>query len=133
MAARVLRVAGSKRMKPEINGTTFGSITIDGETFDHDVMVRLTGEVAKRKKKLLKKVTGSSHVVSVDEAQCVYEQGAERLIVGCGQQGLLRLSDEAQTFLAEHSCATEVLPTGQAVAVWNQAQEKVIGLFHVTC
>lgn len=39
-----------------IEGTAFGSITIDGETYEHDVVIRLSGEVVKRKKKLSKKV-----------------------------------------------------------------------------
>ena len=35
-----------------IERTAFGSITIDGKTYEHDVIVRLSGEVAKRKNKL---------------------------------------------------------------------------------
>jgi hypothetical protein len=51
----------------EIEGTTFGTITIDGQTYEHDVIVRLSGEVVKRKKKLSKKYYGTSHVLSKDE------------------------------------------------------------------
>ncbi|HEY6996062.1 MAG TPA: hypothetical protein VH397_20355, partial [Xanthobacteraceae bacterium] len=29
----------------EIEGTTFGTITIDGKTYDHDVIIRLSGDV----------------------------------------------------------------------------------------
>jgi hypothetical protein len=52
----------------EIEGTTFGTITIDGKTYEHDVIIRLSGEVVKRKKKLSKKYYGTSHVLSKDEA-----------------------------------------------------------------
>jgi hypothetical protein len=45
----------------EIEGTTFGSITIDGKSYEHDVIIRLSGEVLKRKKKLSKKYYGTSH------------------------------------------------------------------------
>ena len=38
-------------MKPEIEATQFGSIIIDGKTFEHDVIIRMDGEVKKRKKK----------------------------------------------------------------------------------
>ena len=38
----------------EIEGTTFGTITIDGKTYEHDVIIRLSGEVVKRKKRLSK-------------------------------------------------------------------------------
>jgi hypothetical protein len=36
----------------KIDSTEFGSITIDGTTYPHDVLIHLSGEVAKRKKKL---------------------------------------------------------------------------------
>jgi hypothetical protein len=36
----------------EIERTTFGTITIDGKTYEHDVIIRLSGEVARRKKNL---------------------------------------------------------------------------------
>jgi hypothetical protein len=51
-------------MKPNIDSTTFGSITIEGTDFEHDVIIRLDGEVKKRKKKLSKAMYGTSHIVS---------------------------------------------------------------------
>ena len=44
----------------KIECTTFGAITIDGTTYQHDVVVRLSGEVVKRKKKLSKKLYGTA-------------------------------------------------------------------------
>jgi hypothetical protein len=120
-------------MKPRIDQTEFGSITIEGTPFEHDVIIRLRGAVKKRKKKLSKAVYGTSHVVSLDEAKHVYEKGAERLIVGAGQEGLLKLSDEAADYFEDHGCHVDVLPTGQAICTWNDAEGAVIGLFHVTC
>jgi hypothetical protein len=69
----------------EIENTTFGSITVDGKTYEHDVLIRLSGEVVKRKKKLSKKYYGTSHVLSKDEAKFVFERGCNQLIVGSGQ------------------------------------------------
>jgi hypothetical protein len=73
----------------EIEGTTFGTITIDGQTYEHDVIIRLSGEVVKRKKKLSKKYYGTSHVLSKDEAKFVFERGCEQLILGSGQMGAM--------------------------------------------
>jgi hypothetical protein len=39
----------------KIESTEFGSITIDGKTYPFDVVIRLSGEIIKRKKKLSKK------------------------------------------------------------------------------
>ena len=65
----------------EIENTTFGSITVDGKTYEHDVLIRLSGEVVKRKKKLSKKYYGTSHVLSKDEAKFVFEGGATSLLL----------------------------------------------------
>jgi hypothetical protein len=70
--------------------------------------------VEKRRKKLSKAVYGTSHIVSLDEAKYIYEEGAERVILGTGQQGMVKLSTEA-------------------IQAWNEAEGAVIGLFHVTC
>ena len=41
-----------------IDRTEFGEITIDGKTYEHDVIIRLSGEIVKRKKKLSKRLYG---------------------------------------------------------------------------
>ena len=82
----------------EIESTAFGTITMDRKTYEHDVVVRLSGEIVKRKKKLSKKYYGTSHILSKDEAKFVFEKGCEQLIVGSGQIGNVRLSPEAEPF-----------------------------------
>jgi len=120
-------------MEPTIESTAFGSITIDGATYGHDVVIRPSGKVRKRKKNLSKAVYGSSHTVSRAEAEFVYRDGMERLIVGTGQTGLLHLSEDATQFLQDKGCAVDLLPTPKAIGAWNKARGRVGGLFHVTC
>jgi hypothetical protein len=120
-------------LKPKINKTKFGSIAIAGELYEHDVLIRLDGKVEKRKKKLSKEVYGTSHIVSLAEAEQIYETGAERLIFGTGQSGMARLSDEAAGYFKRKGCQVELLPTPKAIKAWNEAKGAVIGLFHVTC
>ncbi len=120
-------------MKPRIDGTRFGSITVEGTVLEHDILVRLSGEVVKRKKKLSKAVYGTSHVISLEEAKFVYEKGAKRLLVGSGQDGCVALSDEARDFFARKGCEVEVAPTPEAVRRWNRGAGRALGLFHVTC
>jgi hypothetical protein len=71
----------------EIESTTFGTITIDGKTYEHDVVIRLSGEVMKRKKKLSKKYYGTSHVLSKDEAKFVFERGVRAAHCWLGPNG----------------------------------------------
>lgn len=120
-------------MKPKIDRTEFGSITIEGKVFERDVIVRLDDQVKKRKKKLSKAIYGTSHVISLDEARHVYQEGTARLIVGAGQYGLVELSDEAADYFEQKGCRVELLPTPKAIQAWNEAKGAVIGLFHVTC
>jgi hypothetical protein len=92
-------------MEPRIDQTQFGSVTIDGAVFTHDVIIRLDGQVEKRKKKLSK----------------------------AGQHGRVALSEEAAAYFARHRCQVELLPTPEVIPVWNHADGAVISLLHVTC
>ncbi len=120
-------------MKPTINDTTFGSITVNDTTYNHDILISINGSVEKRKKKLSKAIYGTSHTVSLDEIRYVHEAGVEGIIVGSGQYGVLELSEEAQNFLEENNCKVTLLPTPEAIKEWNRRAGKCIGLFHITC
>jgi hypothetical protein len=71
-------------MKPRIDNTSFGSITIEGMVFDHDIFINLNGDVNKRKKKLSKKHYGTSHIISLEEAMHIYQEGTEKILIGSG-------------------------------------------------
>ncbi len=120
-------------MKPKIDRTEFGSITISGETYENDVLIRLSGKVKKRKKKLSREVYGTSHIISRAEAEYIYEEGAEHIIIGTGQSNMVKLSDEASEFLQQKECRPALFPTPEAIQVWNEAKGLTIGLFHITC
>jgi hypothetical protein len=122
-----------KTIKPLIDATSFGSITIEGRKIENDVILRLEGSVQKRKKKLSKKVYGTSHKISLEEAKYVYEKGAEMLIIGAGQYRRVGLSDEAEKYLNKKGCRVKLLATCKAIQAWNTAGDNAIGLFHVTC
>ena len=120
-------------MKPKIDKTKFGMITISGTKYENDVIIRLDAHVKKRKKKLSKAIYGTSHIISLDESKYVYEKGAERLIVGTGQTSMAKLSDEAADYLKIKGCQLDLQPTPVAIQLWNEAKGTVIALFHVTC
>jgi hypothetical protein len=120
-------------MEPHIEGSAFGSITVAGETLDHDIVIRLGGKVKKRKKKLSKQKYGTSHTVSLKEAKDIFDQGAERLIIGSGQNDSVRVSEEAEGYFKKKGCSVDLHPTPKAIQVWNEAEGKTIGMFHVTC
>jgi hypothetical protein len=120
-------------MRPRINAATFGAITIEGREIGNDVILRLDGSVEKRKKKLSKKIYGTSHTISLEEARYVYEKGATVLIIGTGHYDRVGLSDEAERYFKKHDCRVKLAATPKAIDAWNTSDEEVIGLIHVTC
>lgn len=117
----------------KIESTEFGNITIDGKKYKFDVIIRLSGEIVKRKKKLSKRYFGSSHVVSKDEAKFIYEDGCRELVLGTGQDDNVRLSKEAAEYFDKKGCKVTAQPTPAAIDAFNKSREQKIGLFHVTC
>ncbi len=114
----------------------FGSITINGQTYEYDVEVRWTGEVLEwwRKK---------SHVVDIGDLKRTVGQKPETIVVGVGHSGLAKITEEAQNFIKEKGIELIIDITEEAVKTFNiicqesmeeeGKQKKVIGLFHLTC
>jgi hypothetical protein len=120
-------------MRPKIDDTWFGSITVEGRRYEHDIIIRLSGKVRKRRKTLSKAVYGTSHTISLAEIQELHRKKARRIIIGAGHEGKIELSAEAAEFLAKHDCQVDLWKTPDAIREWNEAEGKVLGLFHVTC
>jgi hypothetical protein len=109
MVARKMResrseaaVEGGVSMKPRIDETAFGSITIEGERFEHDVLIRPSGQIEKRKKKLSKAVYGCagyfSHKLSIDRSFPVIIQGPACKYAG--EQHRIRAVQQTSYFVA---------------------------------
>src|SRR3974390_2664945 len=113
----------------KIENTTFGRITIDGKTHEHDLLIRLSGEVVKRKKKLSKKYYGTSHVISKEEAKFVFEKGCEQIVIGSGQMGNVNLSPETEAYFAKAGCKVLLQPTLEAIGQFNRSRARKVGLF----
>jgi hypothetical protein len=129
----MLERGSDQEVAMKIESTTFGAITIDGTTYQHDVVVRLSGEVVKRKKKLSKKLYGTSHVLSKDEAKFLFEKGCDQVVIGSGQMGNVHLSPEAEAYFERKGCVVLLKPTPDAIRMFNRSRARRIGLFHVTC
>lgn len=114
----------------------FGSITIDGKTYEHDVEVRWTGEV-------LKWWRGESHVIDIEDVKRAIEQNPELIIIGTGETRLAKATDKAKTEILSRGIGLIIDKTEEAVKTFNiqkeeskeeeRKQKKVIGLFHLTC
>jgi len=115
-----------------IESVTFGAIVIDGKTYEHDVVIRLSGKVVKWKKTLSKGPYGTSRLLSKVEAKFLFEKGCDQVVIGSGQMGNVHLSPKAQAYFERKGCEVLLRPTTEAIRMFNQSHAKRIGLFHVT-
>jgi hypothetical protein len=114
----------------------FGSITINGKTYNYDVEVRWTGEVLKWWRK-------EGHVFDIDDVKRAVEQNPETIILGTGAYGVCEATSKCQEYIRERGIELIIDKTEEAVKTFNiileeseeeeGKQKKVIGLFHLTC
>lgn len=114
----------------------FGSIIIDSKTLDYDVEVRWTDEVLKWWRK-------ESHIIDIDDVKRAVEQNPDTIVIGTGETGVAKVTEEAKNFIKEKGIKLIIDFTEQATKTFNVVnedsleeegeQDKVIGLFHLAC
>jgi hypothetical protein len=109
----------------------FGSIRIDGVTYEHDVVVD-RGEVRKRKKKPSKPFRDDfGHTpLSVEEN---IPWNCRRLVIGTGAHGALPVMDEVKREAGRRKVELLSLPTSKAIEALNREIKKTNAVLHVTC
>ena len=109
---------------------SFGSIRIDGTTYEHDVVID-RGQVRKRRKKPSKRFRDAfGHTpLSVDE-EIPWKCG--RLVIGTGT-GALPVMDEVKREAARRKIELLVLPTTKAIAALKKSSDETNAILHVTC
>lgn len=110
---------------------SFGTIRIDGTTYEHDVVVD-RGEILKRKKKASKRFRNEyGHTpLSVEET---IPWKCRRLIVGTGAYGSLPVMKEVRLEAERRKIELLVLPTKDALEALNKQPEDTNAILHVTC
>jgi hypothetical protein len=112
-------------------GFSFGSIHIDGESYDYDVVID-RGEVRKRKKKASKKFREEfGHTpLSVEEP---IPWKCKRLVVGTGANGALPVMKEVPLEAERRRVELLVLPTEKAIEFLNEHPQDTNAVLHITC
>jgi len=109
---------------------SFGSIRIDGITYDHDVLID-RGEVRKRKKQPSKKFRDAfGHTPVSTEEQIPWK--CRLLVIGTGT-GALPVMDEVMQEARRRNVELRILPTPQAIEVLKAAGPDTNAILHVTC
>jgi hypothetical protein len=109
---------------------SFGSIRIDGVTYENDVLID-RGEVRKRKKKLSKKFREKfGHTpVSTEE---IIPWKCKRLVIGTGT-GALPVMDEVKKEAKRRHVDLLMLPTAEAIEELRKNPKHTNAILHVTC
>jgi hypothetical protein len=109
---------------------SFGSIRIDGVSYDHDVLID-RGEVYKRKKKPSKKFRDNfGHTPLSAEERIPWK--CRRLVIGTGT-GALPVMDEVKREARRRNVELRILPTAQAIELLKAAGPHTNAILHVTC
>jgi len=118
---------------PRIDFVDFGSITVDGEVHTNDIVIRANGRVKKRKKGPVKATYGTSHFIGPEELKKACKGNPEVLVIGVGHDEKTELTDDGRQFLSERGIHVEVLPTPEAVKLYNETKARKAALMHVKC
>src|SRR5437660_12847067 len=127
--AREASVQRSSRMR--FDKFSFGSIEIDGSTYEHDVVID-RGEISKRKKKPSKRFRGEfGHTPLSVEERIPWK--CQRLVVGTGAHGGLPVMGEVKQEAQRRKVELLVLPTAEAIKALQQGAKDTNAVLHVTC
>ena len=109
---------------------SFGSIRIDGITYEHDVVIDRS-EVRKRKKKPSKKLRGPfGHTPLSLEEKMPWK--CRRLVIGTGA-GALPVMKEVKREAKRRKIKLLILPTKEAIKKLKQHPGDTNAILHVTC
>lgn len=110
-----------------IDRYTFGSITIDGKEYIHDVII------CGRKVKSWWRNT--SHEVTLNDVEPILDEKPKLVIFGTGASGVCEVFPETVKHLEKQGIKVLVFQTPEAVKEFNRRLSElgVVGAFHLTC
>jgi hypothetical protein len=110
---------------------TFGSIQIDGSTYEHDVLID-RGKIRKRKKKPSKKFRQEfGHTPLSAEEKIPWK--AKKLVIGTGAYGNLPVMEGVKQEAQRRKIELLILPTSKAIQALQQEAKNANAILHVTC
>lgn len=110
---------------------SFGSLTIDGETYETDVVID-HGEVRKREKKASKQFRdGFGHTPLSTEEKIPWK--CRRLVIGTGAYNRLPVMDDVHREARRRKVELVLLPTSKAIDLLNGEPRSTNAILHITC
>ena len=128
----------------------FGSIIIDGKTYNYDVEVRWTPKESRSKGdptgqagEILPWLRKEGHIINTEDVKRAVDQNPEVIIIGTGESGVAIVTETAKETIKSKGIKLIVDLTEEATKTFNiinedseeeeGEQKRAIGLFHLTC
>jgi hypothetical protein len=112
-------------------GYSFGSIQVDGVTYDHDLIIDC-GKIRKRKKAPSRKFRDAYGHTPLSIAEDIPWR-CRRLVIGTGADGALPVMQEVREEARRREIDLLVLPTAEAVNALTKAAADTNAILHLTC
>jgi hypothetical protein len=124
-------VAQDREAVMRFNKFSFGTIEIDGSTYEHDVIID-RGEIRRRKKKPSKQFRNEfGHTPLSAEEKIPWK--CDRLVIGTGAYGKLPVMQDVRDKAQCKKIKLLILPTNDAIEVLNRNPKDTNAILHVTC
>jgi hypothetical protein len=114
-----------------VSGYSFGSIRVDGVTYDHDLIID-RGKIRKRKKAASRKFRGAYRHTPLSVAEDIPWR-CRRLVIGTGADGALPVMRQVRDEARRRKVDLVVLPTAQAIGALTEATPDTNAILHLTC
>jgi hypothetical protein len=112
-------------------GYSFGSVRVDGVTYDHDLVVD-RGKIRKRKKAASRKFRGAYGHTPLSAAEDIPWR-CGRLVVGTGADGALPVMQDVRDEARRRKIDLVLLPTAEAIGALAKAGADTNAVLHLTC
>jgi hypothetical protein len=113
------------------SGYSFGSVRVDGVTYDHDLVID-RGKIRKRKKGASRKFRGGYGHTPLSAAEDIPWR-CRRLVIGTGAHGALPVLEEVHEQARHRKVELVIVPTAQAITVLAKTANDTNAILHLTC
>ena len=112
-------------------GYSFGSMRVDGVTYDHDLIID-RGKIRKRKKAASKSFRGAYGHTPLSIAEDIPWR-CRRLVIGTGADGALPVMKQVREEARRRKVDLVILPTAEAIDLLGGTIKDTNAILHVTC
>ncbi len=109
----------------------FGSVRVDGVTYDHDLIID-RGKIRKRNKAASRKFRDAYGHTPLSIAEEIPWR-CRRLVIGTGADGALPVMQQVRDEARRRKVDLIVLPTAEAIGALTRAAANTNAILHLTC